>query len=396
MSYEPSVPAPPWRAVRVVLPLVLLVVQVVGSRGAATNQPDAQPLDAWAYALLAAGPLALLLIGRFPRAVLLAVGVVTSAYVLGDYPYGPVFASFAIAVVVVVARGHRWWAWGVLAAAYVVSLVTWTVTHDRAWSWPWATGVLAWMLVLAGIGELIALRRARTQAAREARAEARARAESEERLRVARDLHDVVAHHISLINVQAQVALHLGERKPEQAQVALTTIRDASAEALAELRDLIGVLRTGDGDSAAPRAPVSRLATLDELARRASVAGLDLDVRTEGRERALPEPVELAAYRILQEAVTNVVRHSGAARARATVAYEPDALVVTVDDDGRGDVAAEGSGLRGMRERASALGGSLAVERTPSGGVAIRATLPYAGAADAGAPRGTETEGTTT
>lgn len=358
------------------VPLVLLVVQVLGTRGAAQNQPDARALDAAAYALLVAGPLALLLVTRYPRVVLVLVTVVTSIYLLADYPPGPVFASFAVAVVVVIARGHRGWAWSVLVAAYAVALVAWSAVHGNGWSWAWATGVLAWLLVLAGVGELIALRRSRARAAREASAQARARAEGEERLRVARDLHDVVAHHISLINVQAQVALHLGDRRPEQAAIALATIRDASSEALAELRDLIGVLR--DDTGVAPRAPVSRLATLDELVRRAEVAGLDLSVRTTGPPRTLAAPVELAAYRIVQEAVTNVVRHSGAEHASVDVSYGSDALEIAVDDDGHGSALAEGSGLRGMRERAEALGGTLGVTSTPTGGVAVRAHLPYA------------------
>ena len=194
---------------------------------------------------------------------------------------------------------------------------------------------------------------------------------------------------MSLIHVQAGVALHLVDRKPEQVETALETIKDASKEALTELRALIGVLRA-EGELA-PRAPVARLEALDELADRASHAGVTTTVDVTGDLAAVPASVGTAAYRIVQEAVTNVVRHSSATRARISVDVGTHDLDVTVTDDGRGpgdagreDASHEGTGLRGMRERASALGGSIelteAADSASGGGARLHTRLPLGGA----------------
>jgi signal transduction histidine kinase len=190
---------------------------------------------------------------------------------------------------------------------------------------------------------------------------------------------------MSLIHVQAGVALHLVDRKPEQVETALTTIKDASKEALTELRALIGVLRA-DGEEA-PLAPVARLEGLDELADRTSHAGVTTTVEVTGDLGTIPTATGTAAYRIVQEAVTNVVRHSGATRARISVVVGAHELEVTVTDNGRGpgDLdSGAGTGLRGMRERASALGGSVDLGPAPDsasgGGARLHATLPLGGA----------------
>ena len=170
------------------------------------------------------------------------------------------------------------------------------------------------------------MRRANIVEARRTRAERARRQVGEERLRIARELHDVVAHHMSLINVQAGVALHLVDRKPEQVETALATIKDASKEALIELRALIGVLRA-DGEDGPAACRSRRLASLDDLVGRTRQAGVELQARVEGDTSGLPAAVELAAYRIIQEAVTNIVRHSGARSATCRV--------VVGDDGGR-------------------------------------------------------------
>ena len=242
-------------------------------------------------------------------------------------------------------------------------------------------GVTAWALVILGVGELIRVRRERALTSRRASEERQRRQANEERLRIARELHDTVAHHMSLINMQASVALHVLDRRPEQAEVALGVIRDASKEGLDELRSLVAVLR--DEQQAAPREPTATLHSLDEVLERTQTAGLSVDKVVTGAERPLPTAVELAAYRIVQEAITNVLRHADASRVRVVLDYRDVELDVQVEDDGRGlEVAATsltGSGVLGMRERAQSLGGTLHVDRSSLGGTRVAAVLPLRG-----------------
>jgi signal transduction histidine kinase len=215
----------------------------------------------------------------------------------------------------------------------------------------------------------------------------RRRRAGEERLRIARELHDVLAHNISLINVQAGVALHLMEEQPEQARTALTAIKAASKDALGELRSVLDVLR--HVDEGAPRAPTAGLADLDRLVSGATAAGIDVRVVTSGTPRPLPPSVDLAAFRIVQEALTNVTRHAGQATATVSLTYGEEGLTVSVEDDGRGVNGAGagtgperprerggGNGIRGMKERASALGGDVEAGPRPGGGFRVTASLP--------------------
>ena len=363
-------------------PVVLAFVQVVGTFGAARGQPEARQPDALAVLIAIAGPASLYLLRKRPRSVLVFITAITFLYVALGYPYGPVFASFVGAVFSNIARGNRAEAWGAVAGAVVLSMVARLTILDEGWSWPAFAGVLAWSLLVLAAGELVRVNRARMVEFRRARTEERRREAGEERLRIARELHDVVAHHMSLIHVQAGVALHIVDRRPEQVETALTIIKDASKEALTELRALIGVLRA-DGEQA-PRAPIARLDALDELADRTSHTGITTTVEVTGDLAAVPTAVGSAAYRIVQEAVTNVVRHSGATRARIDVTVGPDDLDVSVTDNGRGpgsdDPEHAGTGLRGMRERAAALGGRIDLTAAPGGGARLHATLPLGGA----------------
>ncbi len=363
---------------RVVGPVLLAFVQVVGTFGASRGQPEARDPDVFAVALALAGPLSLYALRRHPRAVLLFVTLVTSVYVASGYAFGPIFASFVGAAVVNVARSRRAEAWTAVGVLACLALVARPVLLDHGWSWGFFGGVVAWSLLVLTAGELVRLNRARMAEYRRARVEERRREAGEERLRVARELHDVVAHHMSLIHVQAGVALHLVDRKPDQVETALATIKDASKEALTELRALIGVLRA-EGESA-PRAPVARLEGLHELADRTSHAGVTTTVDLTGDLVSVPAAVGTAAYRIVQEAVTNVVRHSGATRARIEVVVGAQELDVSVTDNGRGpgdaDADHDGTGLRGMRERAVTLGGQVELAAAPGGGARLHATLP--------------------
>ncbi|WP_241564498.1 sensor histidine kinase [Nonomuraea polychroma] len=202
------------------------------------------------------------------------------------------------------------------------------------------------------------------------------RRESEERLRIARELHDVLGHNISMINVQAAAALHGLKKRPEDAEAALRTIKDTSKETLRELRTTLGVLR--QVDEGAPTAPADSLARVYAL-----VAASGLEVRTElsGPLDAVPTEVDLAATRIIREALTNVSRHSGSNQATLTITNASGNIMICVEDEGPGATYDGGSGfgLQGMRERASALGGTLEAGPRPEGGFRVVARLPLNG-----------------
>ena len=219
----------------------------------------------------------------------------------------------------------------------------------------------------------------RAEEAERTRDEAARRMAMEERLRIARELHDSLTHSISVIQVQAGVAVHLARKRGEDVPPALAAIQEAGADAARELRATLGVLRSEeDGDG-------SGLSQLDSLVARARAAGLPVTVTVTGTQRPLPPEVDQAAYRIVQEALTNVSRHAGHARASVHLHYTPQTLSVQVDDDGKGTViststgtrpSGPGLGLVGMRERVAALGGQLQAGPQDDGGFRVRAELP--------------------
>jgi signal transduction histidine kinase len=358
--------------------VLLVVLQVAGTAGAADGQPSRRPLDGLALVLLVLGPAALWTHRRAPRVVCAVVVATAAAYLALGYPYGPVFASVAVALVATVLRGHRLTAW-VAAGALLVADAATHVRSGAGGAW-WAPELVVsgWAVVVLSVAEVVRVRAERAASFRQAAQERRRRQAGEERLQIARELHDVVAHHLSLINVQAGVALHLAERRPENVEPALRAIKDASGEALGELRSLIDVLR--DDRARAPRAPAPTLATVDDIVERSAHAGLQVTKTIEGQVRPLPAAVELAACRVVQEAITNVVRHAHARRAVVALGYGAGLLTVRVDDDGRATVGEaqleQGNGLRGMHERAAALGGTLAVGASPIGGLRVELTLP--------------------
>jgi signal transduction histidine kinase len=372
------------RTARLVLPaLFAAALGVGGSVGAAQRQPSAHPLDALAVALLIAGAAVLLARWRCPVVALAVTVALLFGYLAAGYPYGPVFLPFVFALVSTVVLGHRRPAWLLAGLTYLGLLaVTWArLGLPSAWV---LSGAAAWLLVILTVAELARARRERLARERRSRADTAARVATEERLRIARELHDVLAHHVSLINVQAGTALHLLDERPELARDALTAIKASSKEVLVELRTMLGVLRRVDED--APRSPIAGLAGLDELAERVRGSGLAVTVRRTGTARTLPAAVDAAAFRITQEALTNVHRHAGPATATVLVDYSGAGLVVQVDDDGRGagstptgddrDGGGTGNGIPGMRERAAALGGRLWTGPRPGGGFRVRAELP--------------------
>jgi signal transduction histidine kinase len=232
------------------------------------------------------------------------------------------------------------------------------------------------------IGYAVRQRQAYTEALRrEAERQAEARADERvvaERLRIARELHDVVAHSMSLIAVQAGVAHYVGAERPEAATQALGSIERTSREALREMRRLLGVLRGSSGEREDPElAPAPRLADLARLAEATTAAGLEVRLRCDAPGE-LPAGLELAAYRIVQEALTNVIKHAEARQVDVGVRYEGGVLRVEVQDDGRGGppLTSRGHGLLGMNERVAFYGGEFAAGPAPGGGFRVAAALP--------------------
>ncbi|PWV67876.1 signal transduction histidine kinase [Nocardia neocaledoniensis] len=392
------------------LAAVVAVVQLAGSSGANSHQTGVRSLDAFAYLLLLAGPIALGFRRLLPEPVLVVALLAAVVYVLRDYGYGPIFLSLVIAFLTAAVHGTRWRTYPVVAVGYL--LMVWPVPallgrHTDAWQ---TFGLLAWMGVLIGIAEGIRSRRA-VLLARRQRAEAaerdaqaqQARAASEERLAIARELHDVLAHSLSLINVQASVALELFDRKPQQAAAALATIKTTSKESLTEVHTLLHAIRSGapvapvvdeiapaaetpaptaapEPPRPAPRMPAPTLEDLEALLSRTRSAGLAVETKIIGTPKKLPSVIDVAAARIIQESLTNVVRHAPGASALITLRYTPDSVDITVDNTRPTAAAVRGgpggNGIIGMRERAHALGGALTAGPRPSGGFRVAARLP--------------------
>lgn len=335
----------------------------------------------WGYALIALACLTVLWRGTHPHVVaLLSMTAATVYYPLG-FPDGVVMLCAAVMLYTLVRWGYRRFGWS-LGLGLFIALNLWEFVGENNVR-PEALGVIAWALVLLCAAEVMRSRAEYRQADRRRRAEAaRTREEgllrqaSEARLHLARDVHDTVAHNISLINVQASTALYLMDSEPTRASEALATIKQASKDTLTELRSILDVLRAAD--EGAPRAPVPGLGRVDELADNTRSAGIDVRVEERGAPRHLPTGTGAAAYRIVQEALTNVVRHADASSASVRVEYLPTALRVEVIDDGRGANGAvvPGQGMIGMGERAALVGGTVDARPLRGGGFRVRAWLP--------------------
>ena len=373
--------------------LLAALVQVGGTALVAVHQHPARSLDLGGYALLALGPAVLPWRLRRPVAVLLATFALTVAYLLAGYPRGPIYAALVVAFFTCALDGSRRVAYTLLAVGYAT--VQFGVPWLRGESWPSlaeASAIAVWMLLLLAAAEgLIARRSAARAAAARRREEERRRAEAEqrrasdERLQIARELHDVLAHSLSVINVQSAVALELVDRRPEQARQALTAIKATSREALTEVQGILDALRRPQEQ--VPLTPAPSLADVASLARRAQDAGLIVVTRIDGSPVPLPARVDLAGARLVQEALTNVLRHSASPRVELVVRYRPAEVRVRVTDEGpprtptapgpAGEATdgLGGKGIPGMRERALALGGTL--ETGPhGGGFRVTGTFP--------------------
>jgi signal transduction histidine kinase len=288
--------------------------------------------------------------------------------------------------VTVILAGHRRIGLVLIFADYVVS--QWLPPLLGTGSAPPLVITLsapAWLLTVFGVTEWLRLRSIRAAESARMRWEESRRQVTEERLRIARELHDLLAQNISLINVQAATTLFQVDGADERAVRALATIKGVSHETLVAVRSVLGALRDDGHDSdggdasKSPRAPAPSMARLDDLVARVVTMGVTSQVEELGAVRLLPPSVDLAAYRILQEALTNVARHSEATTARVQVTYGDADLVVQVDDDGKQRSSfTPGTGIKGMSGRAAALGGTLQAGPKVDGGFRVRTWLPFA------------------
>ncbi|MFC4114158.1 sensor histidine kinase [Nonomuraea zeae] len=335
------------------------------------------------------GSLALAAWRRAPVAALLVTTACMLVFSVHAHPGPPAAFPVLVSVFGTVRAGHRLVAALASAVFLGVSLAVslYTAAGQDAQDLVQRTTLLLGWFLAAGVAATVSRHRQayleqaeqRAVEAERTREEAARRRAGEERLRIARELHDSLTHSISIIKVQAGVAVHLARKRGEDVPAALLAIQEASGDAMRELRATLEVLR--DQDAATGPGPDldSRLDRLDDLVRRARSTGLPATVTVSGVRQPLPDEVDRAAYRIVQEALTNVSRHAGGAGAAVRIEYGGAELVVQVDDDG---LASEdtppvpGVGLLGMRERVTALGGRLRAEPRPEGGFTVRAELP--------------------
>jgi signal transduction histidine kinase len=370
-----------WR-VDVAFALIVGAIEIVGTYFAGRNQPDHRALDAVSLALLAAGAATLVFRRQHPGWVLSFTTGITLLYVLLDYPKGLNFLAMIIAFFTAVMQGRRLIAWAVLAAQFVLfPWLPYFLGNEPAPTSIGIFGLAGWLLVLATVAEIAHIRQQRIM---RTRAEETRRRAGEERLRIARELHDVLGHNISLISVQANVALHLMDKQPEQARVALSVIKGASKDALRELRSVLDVLRQVNEEPA--RSPSLGLASLSDLVSRASEAGLQVHTDVSGDLKGLPASVDLAAFRIIQEALTNIMRHADQTTSSVYVTCNKQELTLRIDNDaskagkeGSRDGIGLGQGILGMQERATALGGVVEAGPRPDGGFRVFARLPLDG-----------------
>ena len=337
------------------------------------------PGQFWLALFLAGiGPLVLIGARRFPGPVVAIVAAASALDLFVVKPdEAPLYISLAFAIVGATARGARAWAWISVGSAWVLS-ITAAIILGSLWSPIRISVTTLAILITFGIGESARARRERyTQIAR-IRSQRRQSEIQAERVRIARELHDVLAHSLSQINVQAGVGLHLMDAQPDKARDALASIKETSKSALDEVRSVLGVLRAETaGDEDAPLVPEPDLSRMDWLA--ASVSAQGVEVSVAGMPRGVPQATQLAMFRIVQESLTNILRHAKATHAWVTFDEEAGFYLVSIADNGTAplpSVETEGRGLLGMRERAELLGGHLEAGPRAEGGFRVTAHIP--------------------
>ena len=384
----------------VALAVVFLVAPAFGEQG--WTSADTGP------ALLAvASCLPLVVRSRWPLAVLAATVALDILRITVTPEFEITPAASLVALYTLASLRGRWLAWpaGIASAALITA--AYALAHDQSWTSGVVLGLFDLPLLATAFGDTVRSRRAylaeveaRAERAERTREQEARRAVTEERLRIARELHDVVAHHITLVNAQAGVAHHLMRDNPDAAYQALGQIKETSRAALDELRATVGLLRQPD-DGPEPLRPLPGLADLDELVSAFLATGSQVDLDRRGTPVPVATGIQLGAYRIVQEALTNARRHAPGAHVRVLLEYSAESLHITVANDGRHgprtrtmaatgpgtESAAElgagpgtgkgtGHGLMGMRERAAALGGTVATGPGPAGGYRVQAELP--------------------
>jgi signal transduction histidine kinase len=375
------------------LALFVAAMQVQGTRRVATDQElaDLNRFGYYAHAvLLVLTGLALVFRRRWPVAVFAVEAVASALYYGAGYPDGPNWVSVFVALYTLTAYGDGHRSRRIASGGVGMLVVAWlafAVVHP-----PNDVGWLFFRIgtaVMAGVlGESVRMGRVlaaeaheRAERAERTREEEARRRVDAERLHIAREVHDTVAHAIAIINVQAGVTAHVLDKRPQQVRETLETIEQTSARALRDLRATLGVLRQADDG----RAPAPGLDRIEELIGLAREAGLDVKVEACVPPRELPGPVDRAAYRILQESITNVIRHAGPARVTVCVEHGSQDLRIRVVDDGCGGYATDrplgatdgsGRGIAGMRERCALLGGELTAGPRPGSGFEVYARLP--------------------
>jgi signal transduction histidine kinase len=392
------------RAVRIRMPVLAqdallgLFVAVMQVQGTVAKPQDvgARPLTDLGYLgfiLLSASGLVLVVRRRWPAPVFITTALISLAYFTVGFSDGPGWLGLFVAIYTLTAYGDGRRSLALAGAGITVLATGWLIAAadiEPAAAIGWVFFRIAVSIMAAALGESVrsrrvvaaeALERAR-QAERTREEEARARVGAE-RLRIAREVHDTVAHAIAIINVQAGVTAYLLDQRPDRAREALVTIEQTSAQALHEMRAVLGVLRDSDNG----RVPHPGLGQVNELAAMAREAGLDVKLDVGSSPPPLPSAVDHTAYRILQESITNVIRHVGPTRVTVALDYGTDALEVRVTDEGGRDAAGDdaaglrppaepGRGIVGMRERCGLLGGELTAGPRPSGGFEVKARLP--------------------
>lgn len=355
---------------------IAVAAMLLGS--ALAGDPPGTDLDVLGYALVATSGLALAAVRRTPVVVLVIAGLCVVGYKAVGFEVPAV--AYLFAVYAAVRAGHRITTVAVSVALLIALPLAAMAFTDGPVSEAFAQArdvlELAWLIAAGAAGEALRQAERRADEAERTREEtARLRA-AEERLHIARELHDSLTHQISIIKVQAEVAVHLARKRGEQVPEALLAIQEAGREATRELRATLETLR----DDTKP--PSHGLDRVPDLVERARGIGLETTLTIEGPRQDVPAAVDQTAYRIVQESLTNTARHAAATTASIQIDYRPGTLAIRVDDDGKaapGSAPVPGVGLLGMRERVTALGGRLRAEPRSEGGFSVQAELPVGG-----------------
>ncbi len=372
-------PPPDWRAPRWVtlwMPVIVSFIIQVGFAAFTLRFGNLPPREALLVIGLAmVGPLALIAARRFPGPVVAVVAIASGLDLFVNDRPGPPYIALAFAIVSAIVRDARVWAWVSVGVVWVVAVGGAIALGRENWSPGRIAATTLGILIVFGIGEGIKSRRDRAAEYFRLRGQRELSEVQAERVRIARELHDVLAHSLSQINVQAGVGLHLMERQPDKAAEALASIKETSKSALDEVRAVLGALRS-EGANEAPLVPepdLDRLPALVEGIRGVEVS-LDNSIQT------APQNVQLALFRIAQESLTNITRHADATHATVRLWTDDGFYRLEVTDDGAGasTTASEtgGRGLLGMRERAELLGGKLTAGPADGGGFRVSAGIP--------------------